>query len=168
MVKLCFIEHRHASAVQVLAADFAVAEWTRLPHPYPEDGAVNFIEMQILERKLGKAFVFAIEVDEQFVGVCGLHEIRDGVSREFGFWLGKPYWGKGYASIAAKSTLEFGFRDLALKRVEAVALESNHASRRILEKNGFALIELAKHHDPYIHHKDERLAKYALVVTPIS
>jgi len=159
---ICFIEHRHAPAVQELASDFAVAEWTRLPHPYPEDGAVEFVEMQILERKLGKAFVFAIEVEKQFVGLCGLHEIRSGVSREFGFWIGKPYWEKGYASFAAKSTLEFGFSDLALDRVEAVALESNHASRRVLEKNGFSLIKIAKHNDPHIHRKNERLAKYVL------
>ncbi len=161
-VEICLIEHRHAPAVQKFASDFDVAEWTRLPHPYPEDGAANFIEMQILERKQGKAFVFAIEVEKQFVGICGLHEIREGVSNEFGFWLGKPHWGKGYASIAASTTLEFGFRDIALKRVEAVALEFNHASRRILEKNGFSLVKIAKHYDPHIHHKNERLAKYAL------
>ena len=162
---ICFIEHRHATAVQELASDFAVAEWTRLPHPYPENGAAAFIEMQILERKLRKAFVFAIEVDGQFVGLCGLHEIRAGVSKEFGFWIGKPYWGNGYASFAAKSTLEFGFRELELHRVEAVALESNHASRRVLEKNGFSLLKIAKHNDPHIHRKNERLAKYVLSVS---
>ena len=142
------LEHRHASAVQEFASDFAVAEWTRLPHPYPENGASEFIEMQIIERKLGRAFVFAVEVSGEFVGLCGLHDIRDEASNEFGFWIGKPFWGKGYASFAAKSTLEYGFRELKLQRVEAVALESNHASRRVLEKNGFLLVELTKAQRP--------------------
>ena len=48
----------------------------------------------------------------------------------------KEHWGHGYATESARASLDWGFDELALERIVAVALESNVASRRVLEKCG--------------------------------
>jgi RimJ/RimL family protein N-acetyltransferase len=55
---------------------------------------------------------------------------------EIGYWIGKPYWGKGYASFAVQHLLSFAFNQLQLSRVYAHVLDYNEASKKVLEKNG--------------------------------
>ena len=43
------------------------------------------------------------------IGICGVHPERDW---EFGYWLGKPYWGQGYATEAAQRLVAFAFEEL--------------------------------------------------------
>ncbi len=57
---------------------------------------------------------------------------------ELGYWVGVPYWGRGYATEAAAAVVEFGFRVLALERIWARAFARNPASSRVLEKIGMA------------------------------
>src|SRR5829696_8837983 len=137
----------HADAVQRLASDPAIAATTRMPHPYPENGARDFIERQLAERAQGSAYTFAIMDRGEVVGVCGLEGIADGEARELGYWVGRPFWGRGYATLAVKLVLEFAFQNLRLGRVYASVLETNAASRRVLEKNGFELLRVEQHHD---------------------
>ncbi len=61
--------------------------------------------------------------------------LRDGV-REVGYWIGRAYWGRGYASQALALFLaEYGERPL-----HARVVKHNAASRRVLEKNGFRVV----------------------------
>jgi [ribosomal protein S5]-alanine N-acetyltransferase len=150
-----------AEALQHLAADPAVAATTRIPHPYPENGARDFIASQLKERTEGTSFVFAIKDRQELVGLCGLHGIEREQARELGFWVGRPHWGKGYASFGIKMVLQFAFQNLRLEQVGSCALESNSVSRHLLEKNGFRLIGLAPHNDPLLK-KSESLAHYEI------
>lgn len=134
----------HAPAIQALVADPAIAAYTRIPHPYPENGAAEFIASQIAEREAGRSFGFAIEDRGELVGVCGLEDVGRADARELGFWVGRPHWGRGYASLAVRMLLQFAFRNLGLAEVSAHAFESNVASRRVLEKNGFRLVRLER------------------------
>jgi RimJ/RimL family protein N-acetyltransferase len=152
----------HAETIQRLASDAAVAATTRLPHPYPENGARDFIARQVKERADGTAYVFVIQERQEVVGLCGLHGIEDSQARELGFWVGRPFWGKGYASFGVKMVLQFAFQNLRLERVGSCALDSNAASRRVLEKNGFRLLRLERHNDPQLKRADELLAYYEL------
>lgn len=61
---------------------------------------------------------------------------RDGV-REIGYWLGRPFWGRGIASAALAEFLPL----VAERPVYGVVSEANVASRRVLERNGFVLAE---------------------------
>lgn len=152
----------HAEAIQRLASDAAVAATTRLPHPYPPGGARTFIESRIEARQRGADWCFVIMDRRTVVGMIGLDQIEGETCREFGYWIGREYWGRGYASFAVKMALEFAFRNLRLQKVCAGVLESNSASRRVLEKNGFRLLSIEHHHDPLLKRPDERVAKYEL------
>jgi RimJ/RimL family protein N-acetyltransferase len=156
------LQPSHAEAIQELASDPAIAEMTRVPHPYPENAARQFVTQAIKDREAGTAYAFAIEDQGRLVGLCGLRDVVSGLVPELGFWVGRPHWGHGYATLGARMTLEFGFRHLRLDRVRAAAFESNAASRRVLEKNGFQLQRLARHNDPALKRADERLAEYEI------
>ena len=130
------LAERHLSAVQQLASSPAVAASTRVPHPYPADGARRFFERMQAERAAGTGHAFAIEHRGEVVGVCGLHQIAGG-SAEAGYWLGEAFWGRGLATFALQTLLSFAFDNLRLHEVWAEVREDHAASRRVLEKCGF-------------------------------
>ena len=78
-----------------------------MPHPYPLDGAVTWIRYTMAQRDLGREVNFAVVSDQgsgaaTVVGVCGVLNIAGTPRRgELGYWIGVPYWGRGYASAAA-------------------------------------------------------------------
>ena len=70
------------------------------------------------------------------IGAAGLQHLEGGPEIEVGYRFLKEYWGRGYATECARASINFGFDELGLDRIVAVALESNVASRRVLEKCG--------------------------------
>ena len=56
---------------------------------------------------------------------------------ELGYWLGEPFWGKGYMPEAAKSLLKRGFEELGMKKIWCGYYDGNNKSKRVLEKLGF-------------------------------
>jgi RimJ/RimL family protein N-acetyltransferase len=55
---------------------------------------------------------------------------------EIGYGMAKSYWGRGFASEAAAATMKYGFEQLHLPRIVAIAWPENTASLRVLEKLG--------------------------------
>ncbi|HEX7708287.1 MAG TPA: GNAT family protein, partial [Thermoanaerobaculia bacterium] len=55
---------------------------------------------------------------------------------ELGYWVGVPFWGRGYASEAAAEVIRFGFEDCGMHRIYGCHYARNPASGRILEKVG--------------------------------
>ena len=73
------------------------------------------------------------------IGAIGL-ETREADYRhsaEIGYWLGKPFWGRGIMTTAAKVVTAYGFQTLGLMRIDAPVRASNDASVRVLEKAGY-------------------------------
>ena len=56
---------------------------------------------------------------------------------ELGYWLGKPFWGKGLMTEAALEMIRHGFEDLNMTRIWCGCYEGNERSRRVQEKAGF-------------------------------
>jgi hypothetical protein len=54
------------------------------------------------------------------------------------YWIGKPYWGLGYATEAAEEVVRYGFEDLALHRIQAKHFGSNPASGKVMRKVGMS------------------------------
>ena len=77
---------------------------------------------------------------EQLVGGLTLSNIRRRAAQyaNLGYWMGQRFAGQGYMSEAVGVVLPFAFETLRLHRVHAAFLPGNKASRRVLEKNGFA------------------------------
>lgn len=128
-----------APLVHKLAGDRAVAATTlRIPHPYPEGFAEDWIRPQAEEFEKGKSAIFAIEIeaDQQLCGAIGLAVNREDRHAELGYWIGVPYWNRGYCTEAARETLRFAFEQLHLHRVHAAHFVGNLASGRVLSKLG--------------------------------
>lgn len=56
---------------------------------------------------------------------------------ELGYWLGKPFWGKGYMPEAVREVLRYGFENLGMSTVWCGYYEGNMQSKRVQEKVGF-------------------------------
>lgn len=128
-----------AEAIETLAGDFEVADTAlNIPHPYPKGSAAGFIASREEHRVNGDGYAFAVTLTESgtFLGIVGLGVDRNHNRGELGYWIGKPYWRKGYCSEAAASVLQFAFEELGLNRVEAAAMTRNPASSKVMEKIG--------------------------------
>lgn len=138
---LRFPQLKDASDIQRLAGAWEVAETTStIPHPY-EDGMAEAWIQSIHERPEDDSqFTYAMirQGDNQLVGVCGFHLNQHHKKAEIGYWVGKPYWGNGYATETTQRIIEFCFVELKLNRVQASYYTSNGASRRVMEKAGMS------------------------------
>ena len=123
-----------AKLVAALANDRRIAENTaRIPHPYKLADAESFIAGA---SKAGEAAFLITLRDKTVIGACGIMFHYDDMP-ELGYWLGVPYWGKGYATEALHALIDYAFTDLDHEALQAGARVTNPASRRVLEKCGF-------------------------------
>lgn len=143
-VTLVPVTPEHAGAVQRLATSHpAIAQQTRLPVPYPEGGAADWIAYARPRHARGEEYSFAVlDTGGAVVGACGLVLSEDRQEAELGYWIGQPYWGRGYATAAARQALCFAFDEAGVRRAVALPLKENAASRRVLEKAGMRLVRL--------------------------
>lgn len=84
-------------------------------------------------------FAVTAQSDGQFMGWCGLEYLPETNETEVGYLLGHAFWGKGYATEAAKASVRFGRRELGLKEIIGLTDPLNIASQRVLEKCGLRL-----------------------------
>jgi ribosomal-protein-alanine N-acetyltransferase len=72
----------------------------------------------------------------QFVGRCGLNYLPESPEIELGYAIAGAYWGRGLTTEAARACLHWGFEDVGLERIVAIARPENRASLRVMEKLG--------------------------------
>ena len=126
-----------ADRIAAYSNDFDVARMTsRIPHPYDLEDAKAF-----LSRQAGKdpqrEVTYAIEhVSEGFVGAVSLFP-NDQERSEIGYWLGRPYWGRGYATEAVVCALTWAKSVWGRRHVVAGHFNDNPASGEVLIKSGF-------------------------------
>lgn len=76
--------------------------------------------------------------DHTFLGLVGLHNPSAPLSFkpciEVGWRLDKPYWGQGYATEAAKASLEFGFKSLGLSEIVSFTSVLNLRSQAVMQR----------------------------------
>jgi RimJ/RimL family protein N-acetyltransferase len=123
-----------AKTIAKLANDRRIAENTaRIPHPYGLTDAKQFVAWT---GETADEIVFVITLDEAVIGACGVGKIG-GETPEVGYWLGVRYWGKGYATEALRTIIDFAFEGFDYDALHGSARVTNPASRRVLEKCGF-------------------------------
>jgi RimJ/RimL family protein N-acetyltransferase len=108
------------------------------------DAAVDRIEAHFERHGFG---LWAVEVPDQapFIGFVGLavpsFDAHFTPCVEVGWRLAADWWGRGYATEAARAVLAIGFGPLALDEIVSMTVPENKRSRRVMERLGMT-------HDP--------------------
>jgi len=121
---------------------------------YIGKGGAGWTREQVVERiergmrfcdEHGMTFWTVIENETNtIIGQGGLVPIAfNGPEIELGYRLGRPHWGKGYATEIARASAAYGFTHKALDRLVAVSYPENGASRKVLSKVGFVELGLS-------------------------
>ena len=122
-----------------LIGDWEVARWlARVPHPYGAEDARKFIGEVGRRMAQMRELHYGIALRDEDLLIGGMGLVAGDQSDELGYWIGRPYWGRGYAGEAVPPLLSLAFNRLQRTRVFARILPDNHASRRLLEKLGFS------------------------------
>ena len=79
----------------------------------------------------------------QFVGWSGLAYLPEFDEIDLGYRFLPEYWGLGIATEVSRAILAYGFNQLNLKRIIAIAMKGNEASIRVMEKVGMAFDKYA-------------------------
>lgn len=128
---------RDVQRLAQLANDADIARMTlRMPHPFGVQDAEDFIAGVDAQDPV-RARTFLIEHEDHGpVGVIGLFEDRD-VAPEVGYWIGRPFWGRGYATEALEAAMVWASKTWKRRALTAGHFTDNPASGRVLEKAGF-------------------------------
>ncbi len=130
-----------AEEVQRWAGDRDIAAMTlTIPHPYEEGMAEEWIATHQERFERGELVNFAMTLRDEgpVIGAVGLSIAGQHERAELGYWIGKPWWGQGYCTEAARTVVRYGFEQLGLNRIQASHFEQNPASGRVLQKIGMA------------------------------
>jgi RimJ/RimL family protein N-acetyltransferase len=133
-------EPEDAIELQRLAGDRHIADTTlSIPHPYELDHALAWIGHQSRESARGRAINFAVRVlpGTTLIGSVGLRDIDpEHLQAELAFWIGREWWGQGYAREAAAAVVRFGFETMGLNRIYAHHMARNPAAGQVLRHIG--------------------------------
>ncbi|HJQ14369.1 MAG TPA: GNAT family protein [Anaerolineales bacterium] len=106
-----------------------------------------FLDHQKRAPRLKFQFAITLKQIGTLIGNCGVRrdsaETREG---DMGYELDSKYWGKGYATEAARAVLSFGFSHMKLERISAWCIADNIGSARVLEKIGMQLERRMRKH----------------------
>ena len=130
-----------------LAGDWAVASMTSdIPYPLTQAQAIAWLHPARGEVR------FAVDLGGQLIGGAGYYRRRSGAA-ELGFWLGRPWWGRGYATEATRAIVRYGFQTRKVPGFTSSHFVDNWASAGVLRKLGFEsvgrgyIISVARGHD---------------------
>jgi ribosomal-protein-alanine N-acetyltransferase len=113
----------------------------RIPFPYTEASADEWLALvaRIAEQQ-GRPVHWAIRTaDDALIGACGFDGFQVGKSHraEVGYWLAKPFWGRGIMTAVVQRVCGYAFEEFGLVKIIAHVASYNPASARVLEKCGF-------------------------------
>lgn len=133
------LDGRDTAKVENLLQDPEIARMTAvIPYPYTLAMATDWIERQPRLWQAGEAVVWGIErrADATLVGVVSLRHLN-GPRPVLGYWLGKRFWGQGYATQAASRVCQYAASRPGIEALVASRLHRNVASGIVLGRAGF-------------------------------
>lgn len=130
-----------ASSIYMYARDPEVLKYTLLPYPYRLSDSKRFVKTARSKKWQGKCIVRAIvpKPGKTLAGVITL-DLNMGNRRCYvGYWLARPYWGRGLAKESLQLMLQLAFQTLGLFKVTSSVMHPNVRSYRLLGWAGFRL-----------------------------
>jgi 8-oxo-dGTP diphosphatase len=110
-----------------------------IPHPFVEFDARQLVKAAWRRLTAGRGFdlLITLKADGRPIGSIGIGLHDEGTRGELGFWVGRAYWGRGFASEAACRIVDFAIERLGVERFTGTAAADNPASLALLAKLGF-------------------------------
>ncbi|NHN67266.1 GNAT family N-acetyltransferase [Pseudomonas fluorescens] len=136
-----------AAAIQQLFPHWDVVRYldSRVPWPYPDDGALAYVRDQALPAMAaGHEWHWMIRLREEPSPCIGSISLYDQPGNNRGFWLAPQWQGKGYMREACEVINVFWFETLGRPTMRVPKAVGNHASRRISEHEGMRLVATAQ------------------------
>ena len=118
--------------------------------PFEPDRTDEFFTAAFQRKRIDTAgedhWRWGIIDDDRIAGMIVLADVLRGALQvgNVGYWIDRAHNGRGLATAAVADVVAFAFREGELHRLEAGTLVDNHASQRVLEKNGFERFGLAR------------------------
>jgi len=124
------------------ANDYDIAKMTgSFPYPFPLLSVEFKIMYLMSQRECGLSYPYAITIEGQdLMGIMDIFRSDDTTAFEIGYWIGRPFWKRGYVSEAAKAILNEARETLKVSTITAGVFNDNPASQRVLEKLGFKVL----------------------------
>ena len=134
------VSHDDAPRITELIGDWEVLRWlSSPPHPYALTDAEEFLATMPDQARSGGRHS-AIVIDGQFVGMVAIdfrHQEPSAGSCTLGYWLGRPYWGRGIMTSAATQLTHDFFANSAETELNSGYFSGNEASWAIQKRLGF-------------------------------
>jgi RimJ/RimL family protein N-acetyltransferase len=125
------------SAIAALAGELDVSRMTaRMPHPYLRIDAEGFISRAAQLASFDNQTLVVEHQTEGPIGSIGLFPSQKG-QPEIGYWIGKPYWGQGFASEALRGLQDWAKAVQGRRYLTAGHFADNPISGQVLIKAGF-------------------------------
>lgn len=125
-----------------LLGDYDVAKMlSRVPYPYELESGRAYLRKAAenwQEPKNADELPFHIDHNGQMIGCVSFKKLR--ATPEFGYWLGKPFWGNGYMSEAVLAATHWLFENTGHTVLAGEAMTENRASLKVLENAGFRVV----------------------------
>lgn len=121
------------------AANENIAKYTlNLPHPYFEKDAVFWVNLANEGYENGSRLNLAMRNKKtlDFMGGIGLTINKKNNRAEVAYWIGEPFWSKGFTTEATKAIMKYGFDELGLNKITSTHMSENIASGKVMIKSG--------------------------------
>jgi ribosomal-protein-alanine N-acetyltransferase len=141
--------HKDVEPLQEILGVEGVLQYFPRSDPPDRDRVEKFVAAQIKHWEDNGFGWWALEQKDKsgLMGWCGLQFLPETNECEVGFLLGKPFWKRGFATEAARFSLEHGFEILSMETIVAIVHPENAASIHVIEKLGMAFDKRTRYFD---------------------
>lgn len=107
---------------------------------------IHYVNEQYERNNIGR-FATILKETGEFIGWTGIKFVDDHTENgntnfyDYGYRLAEPFWGKGYATEASYTWLDYGFREMDIDKMNAYTHAQNGASNHVLQKVGMKFME---------------------------
>lgn len=133
-----------ADVVAKICNDENLTKYIPLPYPYTKQMAIDWISQQT--NQMQKNFAVVLKDTNKLFGSISITVDEANQVAEIGYWIQPEMSGKGYATEAVKTILNFGFEKLKVHKIFAKHYVENPASGKVMQKSGMTFVGVLKSH----------------------